>query len=277
MTRHILTKRKISAPLTGVRVLVGRARHQAGALSSGLRKLGAEVLEIPFIEIRKPKSFRSLDQALKTLSSYDWLILTSVNGVDAMWDRLKLLRVPKHRLDDLQIAAIGPATKKAIEKHGLRVDVVPEEYVAESVVRSLHHRVRGKSVLLVRAKVARDVIPRELRKAGAHVDVAEAYETVVPRSSRTKLRAALKDAQRRPDVITFTSSSTVRNFVALLADSAGSRHTRSRNVSVLKGIKMASIGPVTSATLRQLQLGVDIEAREYTIPGLIKAIVLAVH
>ena len=115
----------------------------------------------------------------------------------------------------LRIAAIGPATKKAIEQRGIKVDVVPKEYVAESVVRSLRQRVKGKRVLLIRAKVARDVIPRELRKAGAHVDVVEAYETVVPLSSRTGLRAALKNA-RRPDVITFTSSSTVRNFVALL-------------------------------------------------------------
>src|SRR5579864_2696423 len=202
--------------LEGLRVLVGRARHQAGALSSELRRLGAEVLEIPFIQIRPPRSFKPLEAALKNLESYDWLILTSVNGVDAMWERLIKLRLTKKSLKHLKIAAIGPATKKAIEKRGVKVDVVPKEYVAESVVKSLRKQAKGKRVLLVRAKVARDVIPRELRRAGAVVDVVEAYETVVPKSSRTRLRAALKNPKRRPDVVTFTSSSTVKNFVQLL-------------------------------------------------------------
>src|SRR5580658_1750684 len=203
-------------PLSGVRVLVGRARRQAGALSRELRKLGATVLEIPFIEIRKPRSLKPLDSALMNLDVYDWLILTSVNGVEAMWDRLAKLRLPKTALRHLNIVAIGPATQKAIEQRGVEVDVVPKEYVAESVVRSLWRRVKGKRVLLVRAKVARDVIPRELRRAGAQVHVVEAYETVVPQSSRRRLRIALANPRRRPHVITFTSSSTVRNFVARL-------------------------------------------------------------
>jgi uroporphyrinogen-III synthase len=249
-------------PLAGVRVLVGRARHQAGALSGELRKLGATVLEIPFIEIRKPRSFKPLDSALRNLDGYDWLILTSANGVEAMWERFAKLRL-KQDFKHLNVAAIGPATKKAIEQHGIHVDVVPKEYVAESVVRSLRRRVNGKRVLLVRAKVARDVIPTELRKAGAHVDVVEAYETVVPQSSRTRLRGALKNPRRSPHVVTFTSSSTVRNFVALL----GSYKTN------LAGVRLASIGPVTSSTLRELGLQVHISAREFTIPGLVEAIV----
>jgi uroporphyrinogen-III synthase len=282
--------------LAGVRVLVGRARHQAGALSAELRKLGADVVEIPFIEIRKPRSFKPLDAALKNLSSYDWLILTSVNGVEAMWERMEKLsfrwtaRVREgHEFTRantrnfkkaalaaegrLRIAAIGPATKKAIEKRGVKVDVVPKEYVAESVVRSLRRKVNGKRVLLVRAKVARDVIPRELRKAGARVDVVEAYETVVPKSSRRRLQAALKNPKRRPQVVTFTSSSTVRNFVELL----GCRQAKARGQECprhtdLGAIRMASIGPVTSATLREFGLPVDINAREFTIPGLAAAI-----
>jgi uroporphyrinogen-III synthase len=280
--------------LSGVRVLVGRARHQAGALSGELRKLGATVLEIPFIEICKPRSFKPLDSALQNLDHYDWLILTSANGVDAMWERLAKLKLdfatPRKRLtiregheftravksinkapalaaEVLHIAAIGPATRKAIEKRGVKVDVVPREYVAESVVRSLRRRVNGKRVLLVRAKVARDVIPRELRRAGAQVDVVEAYETVVPQSSRWRLRSALANQRRRPQVVTFTSSSTVRNFVDLL----GSRQTPR-----LDGIRLASIGPVTSSTLRELGLRADIAAKEFTIPGLVKAIVSAV-
>jgi uroporphyrinogen-III synthase len=251
--------------LAGVRVLVGRARHQAGALAGELRKLGAIVLEIPFIEIRKPRSFKPLDSALKNLAGYDWLILTSVNGVEAMWERLDRLHLTKADLKHLRIAAIGPASKKAIEQRGSRVDVVPREYVAESVVRSLRRRVQGKRVLLVRAKVARDVIPRELRKAGAHVDVVEAYETVVPQPSRARLRIALKDSRRRPRVVTFTSSSTVRNFVALMGKQRPS----------FDDVHFASIGPVTSSTLRDLGLRVDIAAKEFTIPGLVEAIVHA--
>jgi uroporphyrinogen-III synthase len=287
-------------PLRKVRILVGRARHQASALSAELRKLGAQVLEIPFIEIRQPRSYQPLDSALKNLALYDWLILTSVNGVEAMWARMDKLKLSdKMKIQDasgkfreghefiraeigtksggalatgvrrLRIAAIGPATKKAIEQRGVKVDVVPKEYVAESVVRSLRRRVKGKRVLLVRAKVARDVIPWELRKAGARVDVVEAYETVVPQSSRARLRAALENPRRRPHVVTFTSSSTVRNFVTLLG---GSRVHPS-----LDGILTASIGPVTSSTLRELGLGVDIEAKEFTIPGLVDAIIAHVE
>ncbi len=256
--------------LSGIRVLVGRAKHQAGALSSELKKHGAQVIEIPFIEIHKPKSFKPLDTALKNFAAYDWLILTSVNGVEAMWERISKLRLKGTMPANLLLAAIGPATKKAIEQRGMKVDVVPKEYVAESVVKSLKRKVKGKRVLLVRAKVARDVIPHELRKAGAHVDVVEAYETVVPESSRTHLRAALKNSGQRPHVVTFTSSSTVKNFVALLGAKSKPRRKQ------LAGIRMASIGPVTSSTLRELGLPVDIAAKEFTIPGLINAIVEAV-
>lgn len=278
-------------PLSGVRVLVGRARHQASALSTELRKLGATVIEIPFIEIRKPGSFKPLDSALRNLSAYDWLILTSVNGVEAMWERLTKLRLDDRVLRQghdfsravsrkerdaalaaegrpLRVAAIGPATRKAIEQRGVKVDVVPKKYIAESVVRSLRQRVKGRRVLLVRAKIARDVIPTKLRKAGACVDVVEAYQTVVPISSRTRLRQALADPRQRPHVITFTSSSTVRNFVELLPSSRGKPQ--------LDGILTASIGPVTSSTLRGLGLRVNIAAKEFTIPGLVEAMVRSI-
>jgi uroporphyrinogen-III synthase len=145
--------------------------------------------------------------------------------------------------------------------------------VAESVVESLRNQVAGKRVLLARARVARDVIPRELRKVGAAVDVVEAYETVIPKSSRTRLRSLLNDAKRRPHVIAFTSSSTVRNFVTLLGKKVWRARPRPRKASPLDGIRLASIGPITSSTLREFGLPVDVEAKEYTIPGLIKAIV----
>jgi uroporphyrinogen-III synthase len=177
------------------------------------------------------------------------------------------LGIAPRDLAGLRVAAIGPATKQAIEQRGAGVDVVPKQYVAESVVSTLRSKVKGKRVLLVRAKVARDVIPRELRKAGAHVDVVEAYETVVPSSSRSRLEALLKNPKKRPQVITFTSSSTVKNFVELLGRSPNKRR------ALLDGVRVASIGPVTSSTLRELGLPVDIAAREFAIPGLVAAIV----
>jgi uroporphyrinogen-III synthase len=257
-------------PLSGCRVLVSRAKKQAGALSSTLKELGCQVIEIPFIEIRKPSSFAALDIVLHNLANYDWLILTSVNGVEALFERMTKYRLDNRALAHLKIAAIGPATKKAIEKHGLKVTVTPKEYVAESVVASLHKRVKGKRVLLVRAKVARDVIPRELRNAEATVDVIEAYETVAPKSSERRLRALLA-SERKPHAITFTSSSTVENFVSLLGIRGARAALKKRAPN--HGIHSASIGPVTSATLRELGLPVDIEAKKFDIPGLIAAIV----
>jgi uroporphyrinogen-III synthase len=251
-------------------VLVSRAKKQAGALSSSLKELGCQVIEIPFIEIRKPTSYKPLDTALRNLATYDWLILTSVNGVEALFERMAKRKVDPSALSHLKIAAIGPATKKAIEKHGLKVAVTPKEYVAESVVASLHKRVKRKRVLLVRAKVARDVIPRELRKAGATVDVIEAYETVAPKSSERRLRAVLA-SKRKPHAISFTSSSTVKNFVGLL----GLRSARAalKKTAPNHRVHTASIGPVTSATLREFGLPVDIEAKQFDIPGLVAAIV----
>jgi len=251
--------------LAGKRVLVTRGAAQAGALSRLLRAQGATVLEIPAIEVRPPSSYMKLDAVLAVLSSYDWLVLTSVNGVDAFFGRLRRRRVSGAALRRLKIAAIGPATKRAIEQHGARVAVMPREYVAEAVVEALRERVRGKRVLLVRAKVARDVIPRELRRAGATVDVVEAYETVVPRGSGARVKAVLRDAKRRPDVITFTSSSTARNFVGMVGSKA-----------LLRDVGLASIGPVTSGTLRELGLKPSIEAKQYTMEGLVRVIVASV-
>jgi uroporphyrinogen-III synthase len=183
-----------------------------------------------------------------------------------MFERMALLNISRDALVHLHIAAIGPATRAAIEREGLKVAVTPKEYVAESIVESLSDKVCGKRVLLCRAKIARDVIPRELRQIGALLDVVEAYETVLPPASRVELRAILRDPQRRPHAITFTSSSTVKNYVALLG-------IRSGESQLVQGVLNASIGPVTSDTLRQYHLNVDVQASEYTIPGIIDAIV----
>jgi uroporphyrinogen-III synthase len=260
-----MNQRRVDKPLEGVRVLVGRARHQASALSAELRGQGAAILEIPFIEIQRPRTYKPLDEALARLHQYHWIIFTSVNGVDAFWERLDERGINRKQLRHLKVAAIGPATKRAIEGQGMKVDVVPEEYVAESVVKSLRDQADGTRVLLARARVARDVIPQELAKLGATVDVVEVYQTVVPQDSRRQLRVALKNAKARPNVITFTSSSTARHFVALAGNDVD-----------LTGIRLASIGPITSATLRELGLRVDVEAREYTIQGLVAAIAEAV-
>ncbi|MBV9181897.1 MAG: uroporphyrinogen-III synthase [Acidobacteria bacterium] len=260
--------------LAGVRILVGRARQQASSLSAGLQALGAEVIEIPLIEIRKPRSYKALDNALGRLSTYDWLILTSVNGVEALVKRIEYLALTKEHFKHLHIAAIGPSTREHIERLGLKVSVVPARYIAESVVESLQGKIEGKQVLLVRARIARDVIPRQLKRMGAHVDTVVAYETVAPASSGARLRSVMADRSQRPHVVTFTSSSTVRNFLALLGPAASSGIGRKLlgDKTLLHGALCASIGPITSATLAECGLAADIEAKDYTVDGLIRAI-----
>jgi uroporphyrinogen-III synthase len=252
-------------PLSGKRILITRAHHQAAEMARELEALGAQVVSIPTIEIRPPQSFQPLDKALKKLPAYDWLILTSVNGVSALKKRIEKVDMHIGMLRHLHIAAIGPATRDAAQALGLKVALMPAEYIAESVVDALKDRVAGKRILLVRAKVARDVIPQELRRYGAEVDVAEAYETVVPTNSAEKLRALLADESSRPHVITFTSSSTAANFVTLLGTGVSPKQT-------VLGIALASIGPVTTATLRESGLSADIEAVNYTVSGLVDAI-----
>jgi uroporphyrinogen-III synthase len=262
---------KPEEPLGGWRILTTRASKQSGGLAAPLREMGAEVIEIPTIEIKPPSSYKALDAALKNISKYDWLILTSVNGVEALFARLKKLRVAAENLAHLQVAAIGPATQREIEKQGLKVAVMPERYVAESVVEALKGKTDGKRVLLVRAKVARDVLPIELRKSGAKVDVAEAYETHVPKGAKAKLNRLFSNNSSRPDIVTFTSSSTATNFLSLLEKD----HWHG-----LREIWLASIGPVTSDTLRQAGFKPNIEALEYTMEGLALAIakhVLTTH
>lgn len=253
-------------PLAGKRILITRAHHQAAEMARALEAQGATVISIPTIEIRPPQSFQPLDKALKKLPAYDWLILTSVNGVNALHKRLDKVEMHPGMLKHLKIAAIGPATRDAIQALRLNVTVMPDEYVAESVVSALKDKVAGKRVLLVRAKIARDVIPQELRKAGAEVDVAEAYETVVPTNSGEKLRVLLADEAQRPNIITFTSSSTASNFVTLLGPNISPK-------DALQGIILASIGPVTTATLLENGLRADIQSEDHAIPGLVEALV----
>src|SRR5215467_9091361 len=253
-----------SKSLNGWRILVTRASHQAYALSEPLRQLGATVLEVPTIEIRSTGSRGALEHALLKIDHYDTLILTSVNGVEILFERYTRMGLPIVDMQHLRVVAIGPATAAAIQSEGVSVSIVPEKYVAESVIEALRGKITQHSrVLLVRAKIARDVLPDELRKMGAQVEVIEAYETAMPENASARLKEVFADQEMQPHLVTFTSSSTATNFLALLGEE------RER---MLEGVKLASIGPVTTATLKQAGLTPDIEASEYTMPGLVAAI-----
>jgi uroporphyrinogen-III synthase len=253
-----------SQRLAGKRILITRARHQAGRLAEALEEQGAEVLRLPTIEIIPPESYGHLDAALEVIDGFDWLIVTSANGVAALEDRLRFMNMPPARLAHLQIAAIGSATATALERVGLKVAAMPEEYVAEAVVALLEEKVRGKRVLLVRAAVARDVIPDELRNGGANIHVVEAYRTVVPADSVVQVRELFGEGKPLPDAVTFTSSSTVNNFCALLA---------AAQIELPVGLRAVSIGPVTTRTLRQQNWEPACEAVMYDILGLVEACV----
>ena len=253
-------------PLAGRTILVTRARHQAGQLSEKLRALGAEVVEIPAIEIVPPASYAELDEALMNLSQYQWLIVTSANGVEALRGRMVELEVGVGDLSHVQIAAVGSATEWALVELGMTVAVTPQEYVAESLVEGLGDHVDGKHVLLARAAVARDVIPDSLRARGATVDVVEAYRTVIPAESVTAIRTLFGPSGRAPDAATFTSSSTVTNFLNLV---------REAGVARPESMRAVSIGPITSRTLGECGWEPAAEADPHDLAGLVEAVVRA--
>jgi uroporphyrinogen-III synthase len=251
-------------PLAGKRILITRARHQAGRLAEALEAQGAEVVRLPTIEIIPPESYAPLDAVLERIGGFDWLIVTSANGVAALDGRIQFLKIPLRRLQHLQVAAIGSATATALERIGLKVSAMPEEYVAEAVVALLKEKVCGQHVLLVRPEVARDVIPEQLRQWGADVEVVTAYRTVIPSDSIELARELLGEEKPLPDAVTFTSSSTVDNFFALLTA------TRLRLPNELRAV---SIGPITSQTLRRHNWDPAMEASPYDIPGIVEACV----
>jgi uroporphyrinogen III methyltransferase/synthase len=252
-------------PLFGRRVVVTRARAQAGELSEGLERLGAEAHEFPTIEIKPLEDFGPLDEAIRGLDSFGWLVFTSVNGVEAFVDRLA-----QHGLDlravprGAKVAAIGPATAQRVREMGLRVDVVPEEFRAEALIESVAGAsLAGQRILIPRARVAREILPEKLREAGAEVVVAPAYESVP--SSEGKERLAKRLEANEVDCVTFTASSTVESFVRAFGAREAAR--------LLAETRVACIGPITAETARGHGIRVDAEAREYTIPGLIEAVV----
>ena len=251
-------------PLFGKRIVVTRAKGQAGALSSRLRALGADAVELATIEIRPAADYAPLDRALAELHAYDWLIFTSANGVRFFLDRLDRSPVDLRALR-AKICAIGPATRAAVEAWRLKVDLMGKDYVAEGLLEAFApHSLAGRRILLPRAAVARDLVPAELTRRGARVDVVEAYRTVVPEDAAAHAREVFGSA-RKPDAIAFTSSSTVKNFV----EAAGA--------ASLQGVKAVSIGPVTTATARELGIEVAATARVFTIDGLVETILEVLH
>lgn len=248
--------------LFGKKILVTRARHQASKLTAGLEKLGASCVEAPVITIENPDdNFAGLDAAIAQIDSYQWIIFTSVNGVVRFFSRLFTKGLDVRALGHAKIATIGSSTKQALCRYGIKVDLVPKEYCAEGILRSLSDKVKnGTKILLPRAKVARPVLPDELRKTGAIVDVVQCYRTVPGEFDQDGIIEKLKN--KEIDIITFTSSSTVKNLLRLL----------SSNKELLKNVTTACIGPVTAQTCRTNGIAPTIIAETYTIPGLIKAI-----
>ena len=245
--------------LSGRRIVVTRTRKQAGALSEQLRQLGAEVIELPTIRIEPPSDLRAFAELVQDAHAYDWIVFTSPNGVTAFFEMFYKLYDDARDLGGARIAAIGPATAQRVRDFHLKVDLQPDEFVAEAVVREFKKQgdIENLRILIARAEEARDLLPKELGALGAIVDVAFAYRTVPETTDRTEARSRL--AAEGADMITFTSSSTVENFLAL-------------GLPWPQGMQVASIGPITSQTARDHGLTIGVEASRHDIPGLVEAI-----
>ncbi|NLM52728.1 MAG: uroporphyrinogen-III C-methyltransferase [Firmicutes bacterium] len=255
-------------PLFGKRILVTRARAQASELSRRIEKLGGEAWEFPLIEIKEPLDFQPLDQALAQIDRYSWLIFTSVNGVDAFFTRLRRHKKDARALHGLKICAVGPKTKERLTEMCLDVDYMPNEYRAEAIAAGLQGKIQpGQWVLLPQGDLARPVLANALQKMGAKVDKVTVYRTVCTGEKAGLLREML--AAGKIHYLTFTSSSAVRNFVETIGPE--------KIKALLSGVKLISIGPVTSATARSLGLPVDLEAKEYTIDGIMKVLIADVE
>jgi len=260
---------KTEQPLAGRTIIITRARAQAAEFAAELERLGARVISCPTIEIVDPESYALLDEAIENLYGYDWLIFTSVNGVDYFLRRLETLGHAADDLDELRICAIGEATAVRLREARIHVDVVPEQFKAEGAYAAIEAYVGGReqlnrlNILIPRAAVARDYLPDTLEEAGARVDVVPAYRTVRPDTSeRGRVDALL--AGGAIDCITFTSSSTVANFAQLFDTTDLSQ--------LLKGVHVACIGDITASTAAEYGLRTHIMPTEYTIPALTRAI-----
>ena len=245
-------------PLSGKRIVVTRTRRQASALSDRLRALGADVIELPTIRIEPPSNLLEFAELVQVAHAYDWIVFTSPNGVTAFFDTFFKLYDDAREIGGAKIAAIGPATAQRVKDFHLHVDLQPDEFVAEAVVREFQKQgVENLRILLARAEKARDVLPKQLSSLGAIVDEGFAYRTVAETRDDTGARRRL--LEEGADLITCTSSSTVENFLAL-------------GLPWPKRMKVASIGPITSKTVRDHGLKVDVESRRHDIEGLTEAI-----
>lgn len=250
-------------PLFGRRILVSRPAHQAAGFAEKIEALGGEPFIFPVIDIVKPDDSGPLDKAVREVEKFDWLIFTSVNGVEYFFRSMWALKQDIRKLAGARICAIGPKTRQAVEQRGLLVDYVPDEYVAEAVIDGIKQfDMAGKKVLLPRADIARNVLPEKLTEMGALVEAVHAYKTIPGSGDADKLVDLL--SQGKLHIATFTSSSTVKNFMVKLPPDAGQ--------SMLKDVTIACIGPITAQTARDLGLTVHVEAEEYTIDGLLEAI-----
>ena len=253
-------------PLFGKKILVTRAREQASDFVARLSELGAECVEFPTIEVIPPSSWKDLDRAIGNLETYHWLVFTSVNGVKYFFDRLEVSGQDVRNLKGIRIAAIGPKTADAIRGKGVKPDLVPEEYRAEAVVEAFRKQgVKGLRILLPRAAEAREVLPQELEKMGARVEVVEAYRTVMPQGTKSEIRTMLEKGDIH--MVTFTSSSTVNNFMEMFEEEGD------RLLKWMEKVTVACIGPVTAKTAAERGLSVRMTPSEYTIEALAKAIV----
>ena len=250
-------------PLFGKRIVITRARAQASDLVSKLSKLGALCIEIPTIQIVPPEDTAPLKKSIENIKDYDWLVFTSVNGVKFFFDTLFDMGLDVRVLGHLNFACIGPVTKERLKNYGILSDILPKTYRAESVIEAFSRvDIKDKRVLLPRAKQARTILPEELTKMGAQVDDVVAYETRLNSDGKKELISLLEDNEI--DAITFTSSSTVSNFMSLL---------ESKNAKkLLKNVVTASIGPITSDTARSLDIEPDVEAKDFTIQGLVNSL-----
>ncbi|MBW1798865.1 MAG: uroporphyrinogen-III C-methyltransferase [Deltaproteobacteria bacterium] len=253
-------------PLFGKRIVVTRAREQASDFLTALTELGAECIEFPTIAIIPPMSWKGLDEAILSLEKYQWVLFTSVNGVKFFFQRIEDIEKDIRDLKGIKIGAIGPKTAQAIHERGIRPDLVPDEYRAEAVVEAFKNQnEKALRVLLPRAARAREVLPEELEKMGAQVDVVEAYRTVKPDNKKDMIKEMLERGEIH--MVTFTSSSTVRNFVEMFeSDSQGIDKW-------MADIAVACIGPVTAHTAKENGLKVGLIPEEYTIEALTSAIV----
>jgi len=250
-------------PLIGKRIVVTRARKQSSGLVKTLNDLGAAVLECPTIEVTAPESWQPLDTAIDRISGYHWLVFTSVNGVAFFFDRLFGRGRDARCLGHVRTCAIGPATADALRGFGLRTDILPESYRAESVVAAFEaQKVSGQRILLPRAAEARPILPVELTRMGAEVDEVPAYRTRPSAEGKQALLEALEGG--KVDMVTFTSSSTVKNFQALLPPG--------RQADLMARVSVASIGPITSDTAAEAGFHVEVSAETYTIEGLVAAV-----